>query len=84
MDTRTGQIYDSIEDAKAAGVPDDSLVTGNRAALERLSALIKEAGSFKSFPPNTGAHGPESRYCGNRGCVACADWHGEHGAGEVE
>ena len=40
MDTRSGQIYDSREAAVAAGVPDQHLVTGDRAALEPLSRLI--------------------------------------------
>jgi len=74
MDTRTGHIYNNLDEAKAAGVPDEHLVTGSREALERLSAMIKERGSFKSHQPNTGAHGPEQRFCGNAGCVDCADW----------
>jgi len=41
MDTRTGQIYDSREEAVAAGVPEDRLVTGERKALEWLSRLVK-------------------------------------------
>jgi hypothetical protein len=41
MDTRTGQIYDSREEAVAAGVPDEHLVTGDRKALEGLSRLVK-------------------------------------------
>jgi hypothetical protein len=78
MDTRTGDIYNTLDEAKAAGVPDEHLVTGPRPALERLSAMIKEHGSFKSYPPNTGAHGTEHRYCGNSGCVDCADWQSWH------
>ncbi len=41
MDTRTGQIYDSREEAVAAGVPEEHLVTGERTALEGLSRLVK-------------------------------------------
>lgn len=78
MDDRTGHIYDSRAAALAAGVPKEHLVTGSREALERLSALIKARGSFKSAPPNTGAHGPEHRYCGNVACVDCADWQARH------
>ena len=74
MDDRTGQIYATVNEAKAAGVPDEHLVTGPREALERLSAMIQERGSFKNHPPNTGAHGREQRYCGNPACVDCADW----------
>jgi hypothetical protein len=74
MDDRTGQIYNTRSEAIAADVPEDHLVTGPRAALERLSAMIKERGSFKNFPPQTGAHGPEQRYCGNPACVDCADY----------
>lgn len=49
MDTRDGTIYDSIELAKLAGVPDDDLVTGTRAALEKLRhKLVFTKGSFKS------------------------------------
>lgn len=78
MDDRNGQIYNTINEAKAAGVPDEHLVSGSREALERLSAMIKERGSFKNYPPNTGAHGTEHRYCGNVGCVDCADWQSPH------
>lgn len=48
MDTRNGHIYDSYEDAKAAGVPDDYLVTGTRTALDHLKPRIRfTKGSFK-------------------------------------
>ena len=37
--------------------------------------MIKERGSFKNYPPGTGAHdGSQRRYCGNSGCVDCADY----------
>jgi hypothetical protein len=74
MDDRTGQIYSTRSEAIAAGVPEEHLVTGPHKALQRLSAMIKERGSFKNFPSNTGAHGQERRYCGNPACVDCADW----------
>ena len=49
MDTRDGTIYDSPELAKAAGVPDDSLVTGSREALEKLKKrIVFSGGSFKN------------------------------------
>jgi hypothetical protein len=49
MDTRTGDIYESRELAKLAGVPDDDLVTGSREALEKLrKRLVFTKGSFKS------------------------------------
>jgi hypothetical protein len=51
MDTRTGDIYDNRELAKAAGVPDDDLVTGSREALEKLKTrLVFTKGSFKPVP----------------------------------
>lgn len=51
MDTRTGQIYESHDLAKVAGVPDDRLVTGTRAALEDLrTRLVFTKGSFKAVP----------------------------------
>lgn len=77
MDDRTGLIYSTHHEAIAAGVPEEHIVTGPRAALERLSAMIKERGSFKNFPPDTGAHGPDKRYCGNPACVDCADAQSE-------
>jgi hypothetical protein len=49
MDTRDGTIYDSRELAKAAGVPDEDLVTGSREALEKLrKRLVFSGGSFKT------------------------------------
>ena len=51
MDTRNGDIYANAELAKAAGVPDDSLVTGSKEAIEKLSVKIRELnqrGSFKN------------------------------------
>jgi hypothetical protein len=49
MDTRDGTIYDSREQAEAAGVPDEDLVTGSRAALEKLKKKIEfTKGSFKN------------------------------------
>jgi len=83
MDTRTGDIYETLDEAKAAGVTDEHLVTGSRKALEELSAMIKQRGSFKNFPPGTGAHGPHQRYCGNAGCVDCADYHSRILAGST-
>ena len=53
MDTRNGDIYASVELAKAAGVPDEDLVTGSREAIEKLSAKIRQLdqrGSFKNVP----------------------------------
>ena len=48
MDTRTGHIYDSREHAERAGVPDEDLVTGSRAALDKLrTKLVFTKGSFK-------------------------------------
>lgn len=40
MDMRTGTIYQSAEDARAAGVPDDEMVTGTRPALEKLKRRL--------------------------------------------
>lgn len=54
MDTRNGIIYDSVEEAKAAGVPDDRLVTGSPAAIADLSKRLKaldQRGSFKNVEP---------------------------------
>jgi hypothetical protein len=53
MDTRNGDIYLSRELAEAAGVPDEDLVTGSRAALDKLADIIKkldQRGSFKNPP----------------------------------
>jgi hypothetical protein len=53
MDTRNGDIYASVELAKAAGVPDEDMVTGSREAIEKLSAKLKkldQRGSFKNLP----------------------------------
>lgn len=48
MDTRNWTIYDDVEDAKKAGVPDEDLVTGTREALEKLKAkFVFTKGSFK-------------------------------------
>jgi len=52
MDTRNGQIYDSYEAAKAAGVPDEFLITGSRKALDNLKPRIRfTKGSFKNAKP---------------------------------
>lgn len=54
MDTRNGDIYASAELAKAAGVPDDKLVTGSPAAIDDLSKRLKaldQRGSFKNPEP---------------------------------
>lgn len=45
MDTRNGDIYATKELAKAAGVPDDDLVTGSHAAIEKLSANPRREGA---------------------------------------
>lgn len=53
MDTRNGDIYGSAAEAKAAGVPDDRLVTGSEEAIKDLSARLKkldQRGSFKNLP----------------------------------
>ena len=51
MDTRTGDIYESREMAKAMGVPDEDLVTGTPEALEKLRTKLKfTKGSFKLVP----------------------------------
>jgi hypothetical protein len=70
MDTRDGTIYDSRELAEAAGVPDDDLVTGSRAALEKLrTKLVFTKGSFKpvaSCPCGRGGepwHWPRGGVC---------------------
>jgi hypothetical protein len=57
MDTRDGEIYQSWEDAKKAGVPDEFLVSGTREALERLKTkLVFTKGSFKPVrPPDNAA-----------------------------
>jgi len=48
MDTRSGTIYSSREEAEHAGVPDEDLVTGSREALEKLrNKIIFTKGSFK-------------------------------------
>lgn len=49
MDTRDGTIYDSYEQAKVAGVPDEFLVSGTREALEELKPrIVFTKGSFKN------------------------------------
>ncbi len=58
MDTRSGHIYDSYEDAKAAGVTDEFLVTGTREALENLKPRIRfSKGSFKAAKPKESDRG---------------------------
>ena len=48
MDTRDGTMYDNRDLAAAAGVPDEDLVTGSRAALNKLrTKLVFTKGSFK-------------------------------------
>jgi hypothetical protein len=42
MDTRTGQTYNSLAAALAAGVPAEHLVTGPAPAIEKLSRLVVE------------------------------------------
>jgi hypothetical protein len=50
MDMRTGQIYETIEEAKAAGVPDEFLVSGTREALDGLKKRLKfRKGAFKTI-----------------------------------
>lgn len=51
MDTRTGQIYDSLSEAVAAGVPEQHLVTGDRSALEPLSRLIQRRNAAREAQP---------------------------------
>ena len=49
MDTRNGNIYRTREDAIAAGVPEDFLVTGTERALTNLKQRFKfTKGSFKA------------------------------------
>lgn len=48
MDTRDFTIYDDLLSAKAAGVPEDDLVSGTREALEKLKQKFEfTKGSFK-------------------------------------
>ena len=42
MDTRTGVIYGSLEDALAAGVPRNALVQGPIEALKNLQPLFEQ------------------------------------------
>jgi hypothetical protein len=50
MDTRTGHIYNTIEEAKAAGVPDEFLVSGTREALDGIKKRLKfRKGAFKTI-----------------------------------
>jgi hypothetical protein len=52
MDTRDGTIYDTIDAARAAGVPDEFLVSGTREALENLRPrIVFSKGSFKVKEP---------------------------------
>lgn len=61
MDTRDGTIYDNRELAKAAGVPDDDLVTGSREALEKLRKRITfSGGSFKQAEPRELTEGQQA------------------------
>lgn len=51
MDTRNGDIYRSMAEAIRAGVPEDHIVTGTPAAINDLSARIRQLdqrGSFKN------------------------------------
>ena len=54
MDTRNGHIYDTIDEARAAGVPEQFLVSGTREALEDLKKRIVmpkgRYGAFKNAP----------------------------------
>lgn len=52
MNTQTGIIYDTREQAEAAGGQDEDLVTGSSAALKKLKKKL-ERGSFKNSPPVT-------------------------------
>jgi hypothetical protein len=62
MDTRDGTIYDSIDAAKRAGVPDTFLVSGTREALENLKPRIRfTKGSFKVVQPDTPQADPAGR-----------------------
>lgn len=50
MDIRTGHIYETLEEARKAGVPDEFLVQGDRKTLDYLKPRIKfTKGSFKKF-----------------------------------
>lgn len=52
MDTRNGDMYNNREAAEKAGVPDEDLVTGSRAALEKLrNKIVFTKGSFKPAHP---------------------------------
>lgn len=67
MDTRNGDIYASRELAEAVGVPDEDLVTGSRAALEKLAQKLKkleERGSFKNLPEDARTQAPKCGLCG--------------------
>lgn len=54
MDTRDGTIYETRELAKAAGVPDENLISGTREALEdvqrRLKLSKKKGGPWGRIP----------------------------------
>lgn len=55
MDTRDGHIYETLDEAKAAGVPDEFLVSGTRPALENLKRrIVFTGGSFKVKEPIRG------------------------------
>jgi len=41
MDTSTGKIYDSKEEALKAGVSEDNLITGTNKALRKVKKLIR-------------------------------------------
>jgi hypothetical protein len=45
MDSRTGRIYESRDEAIADGARPEDVVTGERKALERLAVLAKSYGS---------------------------------------
>jgi len=51
MDSRTGERYQSVDEAIKAGVPrrDVVMVSGEEAAVRRVSAAVKEM--FKRLPP---------------------------------
>jgi hypothetical protein len=50
LDIRNGQIYDTLEEARKAGVAEEFLVTGERAALETLrKQILFQKGIFRTL-----------------------------------
>jgi len=46
MDTRTGKIYDSYDEAIKAGVPEEFLITGTRRKLETIREQFIYQGKY--------------------------------------